>query len=152
MSQKTFPLIQVVIGFLVLATAVVAWGLFQKSQLDRSSQELAIRVTQSIFFDNDIEPLVRNAHPALIEQYTADGLRAVLSNASEILGPLELIESISGTSNMSLVPFSATQPTANYVLSTSFDENQTPIYIAMVWEDEAWRFTEYRIDSPLLYS
>ena len=150
MSPKFSPFVHALISGLILVTGLLAWGILRKSNLDDSSQQLAISVTQAIFVDGNLDPLIPNAHASLIEQYSEENLRRTLLSISEILGPLELIESINGATNVSFIPFLGGAPTASYAISSSFNENIAPIIIEMLQEGGSWKFTTYRVDSPML--
>ncbi|MDD9889135.1 MAG: hypothetical protein OXU66_08710 [Gammaproteobacteria bacterium] len=150
MSRKFSSYIPTLIVSLILVSGLVAGGILRKANLDNSSQELAIAVTEAIFVDGNTDPLLAHAHASLVAQYSEENLRKTLLSISEILGPLQLIESITGGANVSLIPFLGGAPTANYAIRTNFNEDIAPLIIEMLQEEGSWRFTAYRVDSPML--
>lgn len=147
MNRKTTPYLILGIIVLCLTVLVLTWGLLRKSRLDSSSQDLAVNVTLAIFSNRNVAPLIDSAHSSLMQQYgdSADELRFEMLNYAEMLGRLELVESIVGATSVSLLPFSGPAPTASYELTTFFTVNPTSIYIEMTFEDKNWKITDYRV-------
>lgn len=141
-----------ILGILTLSATVLilGWGILRKSQLDSSSQELAINVTLAIFSDLNTTPLIEAAHESLTEQQDVDGLRMEMMNFAEMFGRLELIESIAGSTTVALLPFLGSAPTASYEITTFFTLDSTSIYIEMIFENEIWKITDYRVGLPQL--
>ena len=151
MGKKVRLLLTTVIGSIVVISIVTVMALMRKSQLDASSQVLAISVTESVFIDEDFDVLVANSHDSLIEQYTAENLIRTMSSIIKRLGPLELMSSISGSAEIPLLPFVSEPPRASYSIALSFNGNSADAIIEMVYANNEWLMTVYRIDSQLLY-
>jgi len=145
MSKKTNSLLTLALVVLSVTVVTLGWGLLRKSQLEGSSQELAINITLSIFGNLDVNPLLDSAHASLMEQFTPESLEREMLNYAEMLGRLELIESISGSAEVALLPIADDNPVANYELITSFTGNATSIFIDMVYENESWAVTGYHV-------
>jgi hypothetical protein len=150
MGKKSRSLITPVIGIVAVVLVVIVTGLLRKSRLDESSQALAISVTESIFVDEDFNVLVDSSHSSLLEQYTAENLILTMGSVTRILGPLEVINSISGSAESSLLPFASNPPRASYSIAMNFSGNSANAVIEMLYENDAWLLTMYRIDSQLL--
>ena len=104
---------------LLVIGALLSWGIAFKAQQDRDSRELSLRVTEAVFRHWQAQPLLEASHPSLRSQMTdAQWENQVISMS--VLGPLQEIESITGTSNMPLLPFLAEQLTYRYQIGLQF--------------------------------
>jgi hypothetical protein len=152
MSRHSIPLVRSLICFLVLTVGLLGWGIYRKNSLDDSSTQLAISTTREIFADGNAERLVAHAHQSLLAQLSAESLHAYLISVRRTLGSLQAIEAIAGSSVVSLNPLSRTVPTADFEISLIFDGKPAQAIVAMTYQQGAWQFTAYNIDSSLLYN
>ncbi|MDP6415147.1 MAG: hypothetical protein QGG54_09015 [Gammaproteobacteria bacterium] len=125
-------------------------GIFRKTRLDEASRQLAISTTEEIFSSASGNLLVQLAHPTLLAQRPAESLNALVGSVPRIMGSLESISLISGSSDVSLIPVNFSPPTANYEIQLTFGENRAAALMELVYEQGNWRFTAYRVDSPML--
>ena len=135
---------------LVIIVAILAWGIFRKMTMDEASRQLAISTTEEIFSSASGNLLVQLAHPTLLAQRPAESLNALVGSVPRIMGSLESISLISGSSDVSLIPVNFSPPTANYEIQLTFGENRAAALMELVYEQGNWRFTAYRVDSPML--
>lgn len=152
MIRKRISLLNGIILFLVLAVVILAWGIYRKSSLDSSSRELALATTQSIFTNNNAGELVQNAHQQLLDQMTAESLNSYLVSVRARLGQLDAIAAISGASDVALIPLGAMAPTANYEIDLMFAGNPATAVMQMIYQQGAWQFTDYSVQSELLFN
>ncbi|HAJ76729.1 MAG: hypothetical protein QGG54_12875 [Gammaproteobacteria bacterium] len=135
---------------LVIIVAILAWGIFRKMTMDEASRQLAISTTEEIFSSASGNLLVQRVHPTLLAQRPPESLNGLVDSVPRIMGPLESISSISGASDVSLMPVSFGPPTASYEIQLTFGEIRATALMELVYEQGNWWFTAYRVDSPLL--
>ena len=99
---------------LLVIVSLLGWGIFRRSQLDSSSQQLAIATTEAVFTSETAQQLVDHAHRDLLEQMSAETLMTYLSSVQRSMGPVESIAAIVGGTDVTRFPFSRSPPTASY--------------------------------------
>jgi len=144
-------LLIVITSFATLAVvvAVLALGIIRKLQLDTSSRELAIALTQSALTNNPA---------ALLEKGSTEWLQSMSEQAllnysgfvRETLGELRTMQRISGTSQVPLFILSDTLPTASYTLALEFASGVADANIELRMQDGNWQITNFIIHSDLL--
>ena len=150
MSKHRSFLLPSLVASLAIIVAILAWGIFRKTSMYEASRQLAISTTEEIFSSTSGNLLVQLAHPVLLAQLPAESLNAFVASVPRIMGSLESISSISGTSDVSLIPVSFSPPTASYEIQLTFGENRVTALMELVYEQGNWRFTACRVDSPML--
>ncbi|MBQ14064.1 MAG: hypothetical protein QGG67_03230 [Gammaproteobacteria bacterium] len=149
MRISRYPIILGVISLLSVSATGLLWGIVRKTQLDDSSRQLVLDTTQVIFTNWAADSLVENAHSSFQEVMSVQTLSSYISNAQS-LGSLDRMESISGSSVMSLNPFSSSQITANYEIQLTFGANSAMVISDLIYENDRWQFTAFRIQADLL--
>jgi len=152
MSRNRLPLISSLVLFLVLSTLILGAGIYRKSQLDSSSRQMAITTTESVFASGTADQLVANAHQSLLAEMSPASLNAYLNSIQRILGPLDAIEAISGTTDVPLIPFAGPAPTASFEINLVFADNLAIAVVEMIYEQGLWQITGYNIQSDLLFN
>ena len=152
MGRYRIPLIAGLTCLLLLAVAFFGWGIYRKGRLDDSSRRLAVNTTESIFTDGNATQLVAHAHQSLLEQMPAAALEAYLDSVRRTLGTLDAIQTISGTSAVSLNPLSRAAPSADYEIELVFTGKPAKAKVTMIYQQGVWQFTDYNIESALLYN
>ncbi len=66
--------------------------------------------------------------------------------------PLATIEAISGTTDVGLIPFASSAPTASFAISLVFDDNPAIANVELIHEQGLWQITGYNIQSDLLFN
>ncbi|MBT71410.1 MAG: hypothetical protein CMQ15_05120 [Gammaproteobacteria bacterium] len=150
MSKHRSFLLPSLVASLAIIVAILAWGIFRKTSMYEASRQLAISTTEEIFSSTSGNLLVQLAHPVLLAQLPAESLNAFVASVPRIMGSLESISSISGTSDVSLIPVSFSPPTASYEIQLTFGENRVTALMELVYEQGNWPFTACRVDSPML--
>lgn len=152
MSRNLLPLVSSLVLFLAFSTLILGWGIYRKSQLDSSSRQMAITTTESVFTSGTADQLVANAHQSLLAEMSSESLNAYLNSVQQILGPLDAIEVISGTTDVPLIPFASSAPTASFEIRLVFAGNPAIAVVEMIHEQGLWQITGYSIQSELLYN
>ncbi|MCH7815758.1 MAG: hypothetical protein IIC60_04210 [Proteobacteria bacterium] len=135
---------------LLVIVSLLGWGIFRRSQLDSSSQQLAIATTEAVFTSETAQQLVDHAHRDLLEQMSAETLITYLSSVQRSMGPVESIAAIVGGTDVTLFPFSRRPPTASYEIDLIFSGNTAKVILKMVYQQGKWQFTAYSIQADLL--
>ena len=155
---------------LLILIAILASGVLRKSRLDESSREFAIQAIPIILhakpLDVDLgdledapeleepptaaETFANFAHPQLLELRSMDDLGNYLFSVTQNLGPLEIVQSISGSSEVSLLDFNNQTPSASYELEATFSGGTAQIRVDMLMEQGEWLMTEFSVETDLL--
>ena len=149
MRISRYPILLGVISLLSVFAITLIWGIVRKSQLDDSSRQLVLDTTEVIFTNWVADSLVENAHNSFQEVMSEQTLNSYISIAQS-LGSLDRMESISGSSVMSLNPFASSQVTANYEVQLTFGSNSATVISDLIYENDRWQFTAFRIQAELL--
>lgn len=150
MKNDRYNLLLAISLFLLIVVLFSGWGIFRKSQLDSGSQQLAITAMQTIFPANNGQFLAANAHQEYLLQMPGESFDNYISSTQFILGPLTSIESISGSSDASFIPFRGTSATAGYQVDLIFVNGEAVVDVAMSYQQGNWQFTDFIIQSPAL--
>lgn len=134
---------------LLITVSVFGMGIMRKLELDSSSQELALTVTESALA-GDIRSLVDNGSVELLESQSEHMLQNYVTFVIRTLGPLRTMQRITGTSNVPLLSFGDEAPTASYTLELEFDKEIAEAVIAMRQQDERWQITSFVVQSSAL--
>lgn len=151
MNNKRPVLIAGLILILLVAVASLGWGLFRKPQLDSSSSELAVTLTEAILSSGSTEQLLANAHPTLTQDTPIESFQALISVASFRLGAWNSLDTISGAATLPLLPFLGRAPTASYEIGLSYAVAPAKVVIDMVYEQDIWRVTSFILVSERLF-
>lgn len=155
---------------LIIAIAILGSGIIRQSRLDESSREFAIRVIPAILSGNprneaqgDLEdaPQLEDtptaaetfatfAHLSLLELRPMHVLDRYLYTVTQNLGPLEVVESISGGSEVPLLVFDSQIPSAAYVVDVVFSGGTAQVEIDMLLDQGEWQLTDFSVESELL--
>ncbi len=157
---------------LLIAIAILGSGIYRQSRLDASSREFAIHVTQIILSGNPryeaqedledapeleepptaAETLASFAHPLLLEQRSMDALGKYLYTITLNLGPLQVVQSINGGSDVPLFVFDSQIPSATHNLQVEFSAGSAQVMIDMILEGDEWLITAFSVETTLLSS
>lgn len=134
---------------LMVTAGVFALGIMRKMQLYSSSQETALSVTESVLAGN-VGILVENSTPELLQSQSAQMLQNYITFVIRALGPLRTMQSITGTSKVSLFIFTDTAPTASYTLALEFTNANANAVVEMRQHDGRWQITSFTVQSEYL--
>lgn len=157
---------------LLMFAIILGWGVIRQRSLESSGREFAISVTPQILSANpDAAPLNEeeeaaesNAAPRLEgeaawEHYAHSSLLQVqpfqtrskyLFVVSRNLGALEMISSISGSSEIPL-PFIDRSPiTAQYNLAVDFTGGTAEVELSLLYEQGRWWITYFNVVSNII--
>ena len=150
MNNQRLALIAGLILILSLAVTTLGWGLLRKSQLDRSSSELAVTLTTAILRSGSTDRLLAIAHPTLIQTIPIETIQAQLTMVSFRLGSWNSVDSISGMASLPLLPLLGGATTASYEIELSYTVAPAKAVIEMIYEEGSWYVTRFNIDSERL--
>lgn len=135
---------------LFAVVAALAWGIIQKSRRDTQSQQLAIEVLQTLFTSGSAEMLIELAHADLLATESPQSLQRYIHSIEERIGSLQSMESINGSSEMSLNPFVSNGLMASYSLNLVFEEELAEANIELKLENGSWLISRLSILGELL--
>jgi len=136
----------------LLAAAVVTIlgaGVIRKAQMDASSREFAVNITSMILTDG-AEVLQSHANSELLQQLSNENLTKYIQFVSRQMGELQLIESLSGSSQVPLFIFSADIPTASYDLDVVFAFGPATVKLTLVYDMKEWLISAFVVEAPQL--
>ncbi len=134
---------------LTVAVAVLALGIIRKWQLDTSSQELAIALTQSALTSNP-EVLLENGSTEWQQSMSEQAVLNYVGLVRQTLGELRTMQRISGSTQVPLFILSATLPIASYTLALDFANGAADASIDLRMQDGNWQITNFIVNSDLL--
>ena len=91
------PKLTVVVCLALIAViSVMVWTILRTNRLESAAQELALTVSEESFTADYPAALIDNLHPDYLAQISQRSLLRYLNNATQRLGPLDSLVSISG--------------------------------------------------------
>lgn len=136
---------------LTLALVLLGWSFWQQFRLEQTSSQLAIAVTQEVLTSASAEALIRNAHPAMLDEIDSAGLQGYVSYIARQLGELQRLEAISGSSSGGWLPGAGKPATARYSISLQFAAQAATAELGLEQRNGDWLIREFRIAADLLY-
>lgn len=134
---------------LLALVLILGLGILRKIQLEKSGQEFAIAVTQSILAGNS-SALIDNSVRSPLQKQRAEDLTQYIEFAARTLGAVELIENITGRSDVPLLVFSPQAPVASYLINVQFTEESAQVEIMLLHQEGNWFISEFRIQASKL--
>jgi hypothetical protein len=150
MINKPPPLAASLILVLILAVAALGWGVVRKAQLDSSSSELALALTEAILSSESMELLLANIHPSFTQNTPIESFQSSISMTSARLGAWTSFDTISGTASIPLLPLFANTATASYEIGVSYESAPASALIEMVYAQGSWQITSFNLVSEFL--
>ena len=143
---------------LILLSAIILLVLnaMRQQELNTTSQELAIELTQRILSRDpetqvpNVQALLDNAHPSLLQRRSTASSTAYIAMVFKNLGELEVIENISGASETPLLVFSDVLPRAAYVLEAVFANGSSTVEIQLIFDQDRWSVIDFSVKSSLM--
>lgn len=160
----------VLILSLLVAIAILGTGLLRQARLNESSREFAVYLTPIVLggqpryeAQEDLEEAIEMedpptvaetfatfAHTSLLERQSTEDLGRYLYTVTLNLGPLQRIESIAGGSEVPLFILDSQRPSAAYQLQVEFSGGTAQVDMEMAMEGDAWRLTEFDVETSIL--
>lgn len=142
-----------VLGSIVLALATVCIilgrGIIRKTQLDSSSQTLALETVETLLQPSNREAMLILMSDANFDAQRKESTASRLFNLKRRVGTLQTINSVTGSSVVPLLPFSK-PPTASYQFDLSMIAGPITLSADLVWISGAWQFSSFNFASALL--
>lgn len=150
MINKPPALVAGLILILIMATAALGWSVIRKAQLDSSSSDLAVALTEAILRSESMDLLMAHAHPRFTQNTPIETFQSFIRLTSSRLGPWTSFDTISGTANIPLLPFLGSAPTASYEIGVSYELALASALIEMVYAQGRWQITSFNLLSESL--
>lgn len=143
----------VVLGSIVLALATVCiilgWGIIRKTQLDTSSQTLALETVETLLQPSNREAMLILMSDANFDAPFKESTASRFFYLKRTVGALQAINSVTGTSVVPLLPFSK-PPTASYQFDLNMIAGPITLSADLVWVNGAWQFSNFSFVGALL--
>lgn len=151
MPRSRSRTLAIALVLLSLPVFIFGYSAWQKFRLDESSSESAINITQELYSSGSVANLVNNLHAELAQQMTPEQWQASVNSQLRRLGPMTAMTEMRGEAAVPMVTYPGQRVTASYEIDMEFGETLTTLYVEMLWQNNDWRITEYRLDAPPLY-
>jgi len=138
------------ISLLLVASAVLAWGIWQKTSLDKTSQTAVAEIIETAFRTDRYSQLVERALDAQINERPASELVRYVSALNRTLGSLEEISGVFGEAQVPLVNLSSTPTIANYEADLKFSAGPGILRITLHHIEGTWLMSRFLVESQLL--
>lgn len=135
---------------IVLLISVFIVSAIRANELNSASSEMAISTSQALFTADDYEPLFDHMSDSFRVPRSRERMSDYLDIARRELGELVSIDSISGSSDMSLLSLLADSHSASYVIHMEFTRDTADIEIEMVHADDRWQYSAYTVNAKIL--
>lgn len=168
MTKRKFATASLLLILFVFAV-LLGLGIYRQTTLDASSREFALFITPLILSANPDAPEIAeedeaenqviikaieaelawelHAHPTLLKQQSQADRTKYLFVVENRLGVLELIQSISGSSEVPFNPFNNKPLMANYTLSVEFSDGTAEVELALLYEQGKWLISRFQVIS-----
>lgn len=147
LSKKSF-LLRLLITLPLLIAAILGWGIVHKLDLEDRSQTLVLDVLEQVFLSGDIAAMLDAAHTDLRSQMPDQAWQNYL-DVLGVLGELQVLESVTGQTQVPLIPWFGPTPTASYEVNLAFANSPAKALMELIHEDNQWLFTSWIISSNL---
>lgn len=138
------------IFILATLTILLARNIYLRTSLDESAENLVLDVTQSILNSDSAEALTSRAFNGLVNQDPALEYQSQTGSIMRIMGTLNSITSIAGSTDIEFLPFTGNDPTAHYELAVDFQRGSASIATDLIYKENQWWFTHFDIDADQL--
>jgi hypothetical protein len=147
-NRRTFILSSLV--FALIATIIIlGWGIIRKTQLDSSSQILALETIETLLKPGDRENMLMLMSDSNYEVGSKESFATRLFNLKRHVGALQTIDSFIGASDVPLLPFSR-PPTAFYQFDLNMIAGPITMTIELIWANGSWQFSSINFAGDLL--
>ncbi|MEX2130796.1 MAG: hypothetical protein WD772_04870 [Pseudohongiellaceae bacterium] len=147
-TRSRFRQLKIILIVLIPILLIPVVGILQKLGMDSAARELSLAVTESVLAGNDPALLLQSVSRELDSQMSEDNWRRYVDLLRR-LGRLELLESVTGNTNVPLLPFLGDEFTARYVIITKSENSAATANVSLRYEDGQWRITAFTVSSPL---
>lgn len=147
-NRKTFVLSSLVIA-LTTTIIVLGWGIIRKTQLDASSQALALETVETLLQPHNRDAMLMLMSDDNYDAETKESFATRLFNLKRSVGALEKIDSVTGTSDVPLLPF-LRPPTASYQFDLNMLAGPITLTAELIWINGNWQFSSFNFAGDLL--
>jgi len=147
-GHRGFRRLKIFLIAVILILSVPIIGIMQKLSLDRAARELSLAVTESVLAGNDPSLLLQSGSREFASSTSEEYLRNYINHLRR-LGRLELLESVSGSTNVPLLPFLGDAFTASYVIITRSENSNATATVDLQYTEGQWQVSAFRVNSPL---
>ncbi len=135
---------------LLLVSGVLAWGILQKTRLDRSSRAVVSETIDAVLNNSEHQVLIDSALNDQLNDKPASRYAGELTATKTTLGPLNEILGIYGEAKVPLVNLFALPIIANYEVDLSFAAGPATLQITMQRHNGEWLTSRFLISSRQL--
>lgn len=147
-NRRTLILSSLVFA-LITTISILGWGIIRKTQLDSSSQILALETAETLLKAGNREAMLLSMNESNFEADFKESLATRLFSLKRRVGVLQTIDSFTGTSDVPLLPF-LRPATAFYQLELSMVAGPITMAADLVWTNSNWQFTSINFTGDVL--
>lgn len=135
-----FAIVAAVIGIVVMSRSTNTLTAEGKAYVEASVQQIAANW--------DKKELIDRASPELFQNGGPDQLTLMFATLSK-LGPMKSLDSVDGTSLMTVNVGQEKRVSAQYVAKAHFDNGEATFRIGLIKKDGQWRIGGFHVDPVL---
>jgi hypothetical protein len=147
-NRKTLVLGSLVIALTVISI-ILGWGIIRKTQLDTSSQIVALETIEAVLKASDRDAMLLVMSDDNFDAQHKDDYATRFFNLKRTVGALQTISRVTGASSVPLLPFS-TPSTATYQFDLNMLAGPITLTSSLVWTNGNWQFSSFRFAGDLL--
>jgi hypothetical protein len=147
-NRKTFLICTLVFSLIALSI-VLSRGIIRKTQLDTSSQVLALDTIGALLKVRERQAMLLLMSNDNFDTKSKESSATILTNLTRAVGVLKTINSVTGSSVVPLLPISR-PPTASYRSDLSMLAGPITLTANLVWITGNWQFANFSFSGDLL--
>jgi hypothetical protein len=147
-NRKTL-LISTLVLALIALSVMLGRGIIRKAQLDTSSQVLVLETIEGLLKVPERQAMLLLMSDDNFDAQSKESSATRLTNLTRAVGVLKTINSVTGSSDVPLLPLSR-PPTASYQFDLSMLAGPITLTANLVWITGNWQFASFSFGGDLL--
>ncbi|MFT4861732.1 MAG: hypothetical protein ACI95C_000942 [Pseudohongiellaceae bacterium] len=135
---------------LLIVTAILAWAIWQKTSLDRSSRAAVAQTIAVVLDAEQYSTLVTSAFEDRINQRPAAEFTNYLAAMKQTLGPFTEVAGVYGEAQVPLLNLTSEPIAANYEADLNFARGPATLRVTLYYTGGQWQISLFMVDSQLL--
>ena len=149
MISRKILLISTLVFALIALSIILGRGIIRKAQLDSSSQVLVLDTIEALLKVRERQAMLLLMSDDNFDAQSKESSATRLTNLTRAVGVLKTINSVTGSSDVSLLPLSG-PPTASYQFDLSMLAGPITLTANLIWITGNWHFASFSFSGDLL--
>ncbi len=135
---------------LLIVTFMLAWAIWQKTSLDRSSAAAVTQTISAVLEAEQYSSLTASAFEKQLNRRPAAEFTNQLAAIKRTLGPFTEVTGVYGEAQVPLLNLTGEPVVANYEVDLNFARGPATLRVTLFHSDGQWLFSLFTIESQLL--